>query len=347
LQTRSNINFTTQNLVLDYSPFGQVMPNRHAEDNSYKYGFNGKEKDDELKGGGNSYDFGARMLDVRIGRFLSCDAKAGKFPSISPFVAYVNNPICFVDVDGNEPNVAQATTIENFVQYLRENKLTTSEEIYQHLKANSTTVPRYIYTEGKGWIDMNHVFCVVEMGYTATNSLEPLSGNGTVRENFLGEGAANSYYSYEDLPSNKVGDQVKNKIEEKESKLPRENGIVPELKGEELYSVVLTEIGTYGAIDPKEAPNYTQIPAEKDRDVIIKDGQVQELSPAQLRTGKYVPQNHTAEPYNLKNFPMAPSSIMAKQLKTYKAPEKLNTNNKTSKTQDKSQKLFDKSFKLK
>jgi hypothetical protein len=34
----------------------------------YRYGFNGMEKDDEVKNGkGNSYDFGARMYDSRLG----------------------------------------------------------------------------------------------------------------------------------------------------------------------------------------------------------------------------------------------------------------------------------------
>ena len=30
----------------------------------YSYGFNGKEKDDEVKGGGNSVDFGSRIYDA-------------------------------------------------------------------------------------------------------------------------------------------------------------------------------------------------------------------------------------------------------------------------------------------
>jgi len=31
----------------------------------YRYGFNGHEKDDEIKGSGNSLNFGARILDPR------------------------------------------------------------------------------------------------------------------------------------------------------------------------------------------------------------------------------------------------------------------------------------------
>jgi RHS repeat-associated protein len=46
----------------------------------YRYGFNGKENDNEVKGDGNQVDFGARIYDPRVGRFLSGDPLAGKFP---------------------------------------------------------------------------------------------------------------------------------------------------------------------------------------------------------------------------------------------------------------------------
>ncbi|MDZ7848345.1 MAG: RHS repeat-associated core domain-containing protein [Owenweeksia sp.] len=39
----------------------------------YRYGFNGTEMDDEVKVNNNSYDFGTRVYDTRIGRFLSMD----------------------------------------------------------------------------------------------------------------------------------------------------------------------------------------------------------------------------------------------------------------------------------
>ncbi|MBN9286255.1 thrombospondin type 3 repeat-containing protein, partial [Flavobacterium sp.] len=48
----------------DYYPFGMLVPNRHAANENYRYGFQGQEKDDELKGGeGNSLNYTFRMHD--------------------------------------------------------------------------------------------------------------------------------------------------------------------------------------------------------------------------------------------------------------------------------------------
>jgi RHS repeat-associated protein len=80
-----------------------LVPNRHGSSDSYRYGFNGKEKDDELKGEGNNYDFGARMYDSRIGRFFKVDPKWQQFPEWSPYVYALDNPIRLVDTDGEGP----------------------------------------------------------------------------------------------------------------------------------------------------------------------------------------------------------------------------------------------------
>ena len=48
------------------------MPGREAG-TDYRYGFNGKENDDEVKGEGNQQDYGMRIYDPRLGRFLSVD----------------------------------------------------------------------------------------------------------------------------------------------------------------------------------------------------------------------------------------------------------------------------------
>lgn len=76
-----------------------LMPGRSYSSTAYKYGFNGKEKDDEVKGAGNSVDFGARIYDSRIGRFLSVDAASQ--PSWSKYKSFFDNPIIYSDPSGN------------------------------------------------------------------------------------------------------------------------------------------------------------------------------------------------------------------------------------------------------
>lgn len=68
----------------------------------YVYGFNGKENDNEVKGEANQQDYGMRIYDPRLGRFLSVDPLAHSFPWNSPYTFAENDPINFVDLDGAE-----------------------------------------------------------------------------------------------------------------------------------------------------------------------------------------------------------------------------------------------------
>ena len=86
----------------DYYPFGMTMPGRKTAE-GYRFGFGGQEKDDELKGQGNSLDFGARIYDPRTGRFFSIDPKYKDFLSLSPYVFAANNPIKYIDANGEGP----------------------------------------------------------------------------------------------------------------------------------------------------------------------------------------------------------------------------------------------------
>lgn len=76
------------------------LPNRHGNSGGYRYAFNGKEQDNELKGEGNSYDFGDRMFDPRIVRWGSTDMKSKPYQSNYNFA--MNNPIIFRDPDGKD-----------------------------------------------------------------------------------------------------------------------------------------------------------------------------------------------------------------------------------------------------
>lgn len=68
--------------------------------NPYRFGFNGYEKDDEMKGAGNWYSYGDYGYDSRIVQRPSPDPMTAKFPNFSPYAAFGNNPILFVDTDG-------------------------------------------------------------------------------------------------------------------------------------------------------------------------------------------------------------------------------------------------------
>ncbi len=79
------------------------MVNRYSNAGSFRYGFNGKEKDWEDYGEGNGYDYGARVYNSRLGRFFSADALGKKFPYYSPYQFAGNNSIWHIDLDGLEP----------------------------------------------------------------------------------------------------------------------------------------------------------------------------------------------------------------------------------------------------
>lgn len=85
----------------DYYPFGFKMPDRTYNASNYRYGFNGKEEDDEVKGDGSSMNFGARIYDPRIGRWSSVDKLEKGYPSLSPYNYVSNAPLSAVDPDGN------------------------------------------------------------------------------------------------------------------------------------------------------------------------------------------------------------------------------------------------------
>jgi RHS repeat-associated protein len=79
--------------------FGMTMPGRNYQSDKYRYGFNGKEKDKDISEG--DLDFGERIYDGRIARFLSIDKYTNKLPYYSPYLYAGNKPILCIDKDGN------------------------------------------------------------------------------------------------------------------------------------------------------------------------------------------------------------------------------------------------------
>ncbi len=82
----------------NYYPFGKRIddPDCVTTDNLYRY--NGKES---LESFGFPYsDYGARLFDSNIGRWLQTDPLAQDYPNISPYAFCANNPMKYVDLDG-------------------------------------------------------------------------------------------------------------------------------------------------------------------------------------------------------------------------------------------------------
>ena len=86
----------------DYYPGGMPMPGRSYSSNAYRFGFNGKENDNEVKGTGNNQDYGMRIYDPRIIRFNSVDPLTSEYPWYTPYQFAGNKFIWAIDRDGLE-----------------------------------------------------------------------------------------------------------------------------------------------------------------------------------------------------------------------------------------------------
>lgn len=82
-----------------YYPFGMEMSSLSAGAGTNKYLYNGKEYQDEF--GLSWYDYGARFYDPAIGRFHTQDRFAEKYLSLTPYQYAANNPIKFIDINGD------------------------------------------------------------------------------------------------------------------------------------------------------------------------------------------------------------------------------------------------------
>jgi RHS repeat-associated protein len=79
----------------DYYPFGMPITQTGSSTNNYLY--NGKDVQEET----DWLDYGARMYDATVGRWFNMDSMAENYMSITPYAYCLNNPVLFVDPDGN------------------------------------------------------------------------------------------------------------------------------------------------------------------------------------------------------------------------------------------------------
>ena len=177
------------NNATDYSPFGVQLDGRNLsggiDDLGYRYGFNGMEKDDEIKGKGNSYDYGARLYDTRLGRWLTTDPQTRKQPSQSPYNALLNNPLIWTDPNGE-------TEYETIV--VKDERTGVSMRIYVTKSAKVMTDGEIHFTNVmeipyQNYYDYSHVtyITVHEDGTVSkTKQTEILTKNGIKHSDYVG-----------------------------------------------------------------------------------------------------------------------------------------------------------------
>ncbi len=84
----------------DYYPFGKESRGSSTS-NEPKEQFSGKPFDDEI---GLNY-FGSRYFNPDVGRFISSDKYSFKYPAMTPYQYAANNPIYFIDINGDSLDV--------------------------------------------------------------------------------------------------------------------------------------------------------------------------------------------------------------------------------------------------
>ncbi len=120
-----------------------LLPNRHQNTGDYRYGFQGQEMDDEIKGEGNSLDFTFRMYGSREGRFLSLDPLSAQYPHNSPYVFAENRVIDGIELEGLEyldkdKAMVEAISgtlfikLENFSELSQKNILKSNSQLFYH-----------------------------------------------------------------------------------------------------------------------------------------------------------------------------------------------------------------------
>jgi RHS repeat-associated protein len=128
-----------------YDPFGMTMPHRQfAGNQDYRFGFNGKETDSET----DLQDYGFRIYNPALGKFLSVDPLTASYPWYTPYQFAGNMPIWAIDLDGLEQYIKTYRYDNGKVTLL--NVVDNSYVVTQTLPADGLQTKKLIYDKRTG-----------------------------------------------------------------------------------------------------------------------------------------------------------------------------------------------------
>ncbi|GIV45022.1 MAG: hypothetical protein KatS3mg035_2145 [Bacteroidia bacterium] len=154
---------------------------------AYRFGFNGKENDNEVIGMGRWQDYGARMYRPDLARFFSPDpimVKEQKYSYYSFYQFAGNNPIINIDIDGLEP-----LSVNDIINTFNDGKIALGYKITIHVDQPGSGGDRDTYEmDGLGF-DVGHTFITLEkinedgtvtyltFGFYPKTNVSPLTGD--------------------------------------------------------------------------------------------------------------------------------------------------------------------------
>ena len=163
----------------------------------YRFGFNGMEKDGEEWTGsaGSHLDFGARIYDSRLGKWMSIDPLYSSFPSESSYSFAGNSPIYLIDKAGKfkYPADKAAEYKKNYpmlTKYLAEfiqNDVIKSQAVQDKillLANNSSLTKERLINEVFGWSEESSITIDIGPMYENANAYTTDMNNFIINEDY-------------------------------------------------------------------------------------------------------------------------------------------------------------------